>query len=489
LFSLESLELAIPALVGGISLALVEKRAESWLALPACIIALPIFFYIALLLSGTSLQRARQRGWMNEIAFEDTQPFWHVWEMYDFGQIEWDQVPKQFVTWISMTFVVSFSSCLDVVAIEMDTGKELDINHELKTVGLSNIVSGMTGGYTGSYIFSQTIFTYRTKTNSRLVGLVVIISEFLLFLAPLNIMSYVPKYFFAATLIFIAFDLCTEWLVHVYHKVSLKEYMVLLGTFLIITVTGDLILGIVVGCAFALVNFVICYASVPHVEKCGNKTSNILREFESRKILSKHAREEIAVIRLHGFLFFGSSVQIVQTAKQLVNGPEPEKRTNLSGRNEKGLFYNIRRMFSKSSTTGTRSDYPPLLSTQIPNGYQYQQSYAALNTSGSASDVESIKSGAKYLILDFSRVTGMDVTAIATGLMRVKQLVVTNPGLKMIFTALRPEFEVAYTISHSIYVCKYDLIYNYELYHIQGATSSESCHNRRYGGFGAYSGF
>jgi SulP family sulfate permease len=31
-----------------------------------------------------------------------------------------------------MTFVVAFSSCLDVAAIEMDLGKPLLIDHELK---------------------------------------------------------------------------------------------------------------------------------------------------------------------------------------------------------------------------------------------------------------------------------------------------------------------------------------------------------------------
>lgn len=37
-----------------------------------------------------------------------------------------------------MTFVVSFSSCLDVAAISMDMGQALDTNNELMTVGISN---------------------------------------------------------------------------------------------------------------------------------------------------------------------------------------------------------------------------------------------------------------------------------------------------------------------------------------------------------------
>lgn len=49
-----------------------------------------------------------------------------------------------------MYFVVAFSSSLDVAAIQMELGRNLDFNHELKTVGLCNLISGLTGGFTGS---------------------------------------------------------------------------------------------------------------------------------------------------------------------------------------------------------------------------------------------------------------------------------------------------------------------------------------------------
>jgi len=430
--TLDNLLFVAPALLGGVALAIVEKKAGSWLALPGAIVSLPIVFYIVLLFSGKSMDDAREEGWMSSIETEDGQPFWYVWQMFELSKVEWEQIPNQFVTWLSMTFVVSFSSCLDVVAIEMDMGKELDINHELKTVGLSNMISGVSGGYTGSYIFSQTIFTYRTKTNSRLVGLVVFVSEFLLFLAPFNIMAFVPKYFFAATLIYIGFDLCTEWLVHVYQKVSLKEYVVLMGTFVFITASGDLILGIAVGCAFAIINFIICYATVEHVEVSGKRSSHILREFESRKILSKFAAEDVAVIRLHGFLFFGSSVQIVKKAKQLVGGSQKEDLVENRSANRLGFWGGVKRWMSSNSGHNV-----PLLSD---DGSDPIHSYSSLNGSES-NDIPSESNGAKYLIVDFSRVTGMDATAISSGLMRIKQLAVTHPGLKMVFTALRPEFE------------------------------------------------
>ena len=94
----------------------------------------------------------------------------------------------------------------------MDMGRQLDFNHELMTVGISNLLSGLTGGFTGSYIFSQTLFTFRTGTRSRICGGLVLVTQFLLFLAPFSVVSFVPKLFFGAVLTFIAADLMLDWL-------------------------------------------------------------------------------------------------------------------------------------------------------------------------------------------------------------------------------------------------------------------------------------
>jgi len=89
------------------------------------------------------------------------EPFYHSWALYNFSLVDWNMLPQQILRLISMFLVVAFSSSLDVAAIEMEMGLPLDYNRELNTVGLANIFSGLTGGYTGSYIFSQTIFTMR----------------------------------------------------------------------------------------------------------------------------------------------------------------------------------------------------------------------------------------------------------------------------------------------------------------------------------------
>ena len=61
----------------------------------------------------------------------------------------------------------------------MDNGAPLDVNSALTVVGWSNVASGLLGGFTGSYIFSQTVFTCRSGAHSRIVGAVVAVGAYI----------------------------------------------------------------------------------------------------------------------------------------------------------------------------------------------------------------------------------------------------------------------------------------------------------------------
>lgn len=116
--------------------------------------------------------------------------------------------------------------------------RPLDYNHELTTVGLSNIISGLTGGYTGSYIFSQTIFSLRMGIRSRLMGYVIAVVSIIAVAIPFNILSYVPNTFFGSLLMLICLDLMFEWLIDVRSKMTSAEYVVVLATFSLLQVLG-----------------------------------------------------------------------------------------------------------------------------------------------------------------------------------------------------------------------------------------------------------
>lgn len=388
--------LCVPGVLGGIILLLVSQRCENSFALPATILLMPMLFFAVLALCGVSLDEARDYGWISPSS--PPAGFVQMFDLFDFAQMHWNQVPRQLTTWLGMTFVVAFSSCLDVAAIEMDMGSQLNINHELKSVGWSNVVSGLLGGYTGSYIFSQTIFTYRSKTNSRIVGVCVIISEFAIVLVPLSVMSLVPRFFFAATLIFIAIDLMLEWLVHVYHKILPREYVVLWLSFIAINMVS-LELGMVLGIGFAIINFLLGYAQVRVVSRrC--RSSAAVRKLAARTLLGQK-RDAIVYLELYGYLFFGSSVQILEDVQKAVH---IRTSSAIKQRSSKGLD------MEPQYTDDSGIPLTPVSKRDVP--IQCLDGSPAPHPDGLPTE---------YVVMDFSRVSGMDATAARSAFMILQQ--------------------------------------------------------------------
>lgn len=154
-----ALLLLTPGVVGGFCIYFSVRAFRHMAVLPSSIAMLMVFFYVILWTKGMSVEEATQLGWINKTIHS---PAWfHTWDFLQIDKVVWRVLPSQTVTILAMISVVALSSSLDIAAIEIEMKRPLDYNHELKTVGISNIVSGITGGYTGSYIFSQTIFSLR----------------------------------------------------------------------------------------------------------------------------------------------------------------------------------------------------------------------------------------------------------------------------------------------------------------------------------------
>ena len=145
--------LMTPGLILGVGLLVLNHNIKSVFALPAALLVIPAGFYAILYASGNDLDDARLAlgtGWVANVSTSNNTQFWHTWNGFQFKHVKLAKVlPSVISTWFAMFFVVAFGSCLDVAAIQMELGRRLDFNKELKTVGISNILSGLTGGFTG----------------------------------------------------------------------------------------------------------------------------------------------------------------------------------------------------------------------------------------------------------------------------------------------------------------------------------------------------
>ena len=285
-----------------------------------------------------------------------------------------------------------------------------------KVVGTSNCISGLLGGYTGSYIFSLTIFNLRQglkaaagtseeadlpalhgtgsapagevqaaaatvgRSTERFAGLVIIVVEAVVFVLPWSVSAYLPHFFFGAVLSFIAFDLMSDWLIHSYVKLTPYEFAIVWGTFIAINLTS-LVVGMLIGLMLTIMQFAASYASVQKVRFNSDKTSRVARDYTARQLLAGR-RGELLTVELHGHIFFGSVVGIINAIEQrldLSSAPPP------SGNGKKRL------------------ETPPA----DPD----------LETPAAEEKVR-----VRYVVLDCSAVTGIDATAARACFLNLAQL-------------------------------------------------------------------
>jgi sulfate permease, SulP family len=134
---------------------------------------------------------------------------------------------------------------------------------------MSNMLTGLLGaGFTGSYIFSQTVFTQRSGCENRLIGYVIVVAEMLLFLVPMSFVQYLPNFYYGALMLVFGLEIGLDWLVYSYSKFTRSEYVLTLTVFVIIMAAVErwevsgLEIGIAIGVLICTVHFTVEYGKV-----------------------------------------------------------------------------------------------------------------------------------------------------------------------------------------------------------------------------------
>ncbi|KAG2444838.1 hypothetical protein HXX76_001579 [Chlamydomonas incerta] len=323
----------LPAAATITVLMLCVEHVSHPLALPALLTAIPLAFHGVLWAVGWDLARAQEAGWVMPPTKGEAE-FWKLWQLFNvqhgLAGVDLGAMAAQAPKLAGLFLVVCFGSCMDVAAIQSDMPTPLDFNRELMTVGVSNMVTGALGaGYTGSYIFSQTVFTMRQGVFNRINGLVVALVEITVFALPFSTIQYLPSFYFGALLVWFGIEISRDWLILSYRKLSRAEYLLLWATFIAIMNAG-LELGIAAGVVMATLYFAYQYAQsqVAGLRQVAARSGRT-HVYDTSSALELLGRR-LAVLRLSGYIFFGSSTgmgnQVLQLAARMLQERAEEQR-------------------------------------------------------------------------------------------------------------------------------------------------------------------
>jgi SulP family sulfate permease len=215
-------------------------------------------------------------------------------------------------------FVTAISTLLNTTGLEFLTKREADLQRELKTIGVANVIAGAFGGYVSTVALNRTTLNYVAGARGRLSGLTVAAVSVLMLIADPGFLAYVPKFVLGGLLLYLGAHLVYEWLINSAQRTSLLEYASLLAIAILILQIGfiaGVLIGVVIGCT----TFAVSASRINAVKFSFDGSeyrSTLDRGPEELAILGAHGHE-IQGMSLQSYLFFGSANRLYQQVKQL----------------------------------------------------------------------------------------------------------------------------------------------------------------------------
>ncbi|HET9068355.1 MAG TPA: SulP family inorganic anion transporter [Amaricoccus sp.] len=312
----------LPWIAAGALLAFLLKRTDNGFLLPVGILALLAAFYLALLLTGTSIEAARARGLLLG-PFGETSLLSGI-DPGSFREIAWTEVAAHVPTMLAVAAMALLGGLLNSTGLEIATGREVDADRELRGTGIANLASAPFGAPVGFPVLSMTMFARSLGLGGPFPGLVLALGCLLTILFGADLLSRLPIGVFAAIVAFLGFDLLDSWLRVERRHLPARDFGIVLAI-LATAATVGFLQALAVGLAAALLLFVVAYSGVEVVRlrtTARHLRSRVERPAPELALLAERGGRA-AVHRLGGYLFFGTAHRLLSELGRGKNPAEP----------------------------------------------------------------------------------------------------------------------------------------------------------------------
>ena len=348
----------LPGVIFGIVLLLILRRYKHFLIMPALFLTAIGLFYLTLRLTGTSVAEAGSQGWF--LGPFSSGSLWKPLTLSSFSQVDWMVLLKHIGNAAPILLISLISFLLNATGLELVIQKDFDLNRELQLVGAANVAAGLGGGPVGYHVLGQSTLAYRMGDSSRFVGLCVtgVCGATLFFGA--SLLSYFPKPVLGGSLVFIGLSFLVEWVYDARQKLPKIDYLLVLLILVVIGVFGFL-QGVGVGLLVAGGLFILNYSRMTVVrnELSGaNYHSNFDRSEHHRQTLRQKG-EQITILKLHGFIFFGTANTLLERIRQRIHDSDhlPLRYLVLDFHHVRGLDSSVMYSFIKMKQLAKNHDF------------------------------------------------------------------------------------------------------------------------------------
>lgn len=307
----------LPGVIFGIALVVVTRKFDHILVVPAMLVFGIILFYGYLFISHVSFSSAQNAGWL--LGPFPQGALWEPMNLRLLGEVNWTLIAGQINNIGAVTMISVVALLLNSSALELIGRDDFDLNRELISAGVGNMLAAFTGGSAGYHYLSLSAISIRSKVQSRLVGVISACVLLIVLLFGARILSLVPKYMVGGLLIFVGLSFLIEWIYDTWFNLPRLEYILVL---VIVAVVGwaGFLPGVAVGTLFAVVLFAVNYSRIDIVHNALNGEtfrSRVDRPAEHQMLLDSKG-SSINILQLDGFIFFGTAQGLLNRVRERI---------------------------------------------------------------------------------------------------------------------------------------------------------------------------
>ncbi|KAL5115225.1 hypothetical protein ACEQ8H_006899 [Pleosporales sp. CAS-2024a] len=303
-----------------VSIMLLQCVIKSPFVLPAFFVSVfAIFYIIVQAIFRMDLARVRDAGWIFEQPEAGVQ-FYRFYSYFKFGSIDVAALASTIPTMFALSFFGIIHVPINVPALGAAVKEDnLNVNRELIAHGVSNTLSGLVGSIQNYLVYANSVMFIDNGGDSRAAGVLLAVATTAVWIAGPAMIGYIPICLVGSLIFLLGIDLMKEALWDTWGKCHKLEYLTILAIVLIMGI-HDFVVGILTGIILACVSYVVQSSRHPALRASYSGVvaeSTVRRPRADGRYLSK-VRGQIQVMKLGGFLFFGTIVSVEQDMRALI---------------------------------------------------------------------------------------------------------------------------------------------------------------------------
>ena len=205
----------------------VSRTVRARYALPLAVITTLAGFFVFLAITPTRLSDVRDAGLL--LGPFPTEGLLQGYDLALLEHIDWPLVLQEGPMILSVAGMVILGGMLNLHGLHHVTRESVDLDNDLKAIGVLNAVSSAAGGLVGYPAISTTILGWRLG----LKGIAAAVSASLvcvsLALFGTDVLALLPKGLFAAIVAYLGFDLLYSWLWLEWKRLAFWDFAIVVG--------------------------------------------------------------------------------------------------------------------------------------------------------------------------------------------------------------------------------------------------------------------